>query len=172
LLLEDSRALVTEIDLDPGQAYVVPQAELGSVWIALDPMTRYRKKHGSTQRRQIHPGATSYIRRGEQLRFLANGAHTRLILVHPKRPHQDLTLESWVLDTELVDGSDRGETLFVAISVCNLRDLRDLGDENESLWSKPKFINLRAGELTWVRPGIHRFKNLGPGEARFVTIEW
>ena len=31
---------------------------------------------------------------------------------------------------------------------------------------------MKSGEVRWIRPGIHHFKNLGLTAAELVSIEW
>jgi hypothetical protein len=76
------------------------------------------------------------------------------------------------LSSSIEDASDRNATLLVAISDCRFRDVRNLGDESEWTPSKPEIVAMSVGNVKWIRPGIHHFKNLGLATAKLVSIEW
>ena len=85
---------------------------------------------------------------------------------------QDLTLEALTVSNALEDASDRNDTLIVALAPVQLRDVWNIGDESQWRPSKPEVIRMGAGDVKWIRPGIHHFSNLQPTPARFVFIEW
>jgi hypothetical protein len=61
--------------------------------------------------------------------------------------------------------SPRNDMLLIAITDVELRD--DASDAAE-----PPVIRLKSGDVTWVKEGRHRFKNVGAQGARFVTLEF
>jgi hypothetical protein len=173
VLLDDAKALVTEVELSAGQTYPVAEDQTGTVWIALDPVVLLETKGGQQNQRRVHSGDAATVHAGEHVEFRAQrGLPARLVLVRPKMTQQELTVEPFVLTGSLEDASDRNATLFIAISNSRFRDTRNLGDESEWKPGKPDTITMRSGSVRWIRSGIHHFKNLGPTAARLVSIEW
>jgi hypothetical protein len=173
VLLDDARALVTQIKLSAGQTYILPEDQGGTVWTALDPVMLLETKGGQQDQKRVHAGDAATVGAGEHVEFQAgHGLPARLVLVKPKMTQQELTVEPFVLTGSLEDASDRNATLLVAISNSRFRDTRNLGDESEWKPGKPDTITMQSGSVRWIRSGIHHFKNLGPTAARLVSIEW
>ena len=173
VLLDDAKALVTEIELSAGQTYTVPEDQGGAVWTALDPVVLLETNGGQQKQKRVPAGDAATVGAGEQVEFRARrGLPARLVLVKPKMTQQELTVEPFVLTGSLEDASDRNATLLIAISNSRFRDTRNLGDESEWKPGKPVTITMRSGSVRWIRSGIHHFKNLGPTAARLVSIEW
>jgi hypothetical protein len=172
VILDDPKAIVTQIELSTGEGYTLPKDQAGSVWIALDPVILKTAKVGLQNNKSIRAGDAGTISSGDELEFRVDGEpRARLVIVRPKTTHQELTVEPVVLGS-LEDGSGRNATLFVAVSDCHFRDIRNLGDESEWIPGKPAIIVMKAGNTRWIRPGIHHFENLGPTESKLVSIEW
>jgi hypothetical protein len=98
-----------------------------------------------------------------------------IVLVEIVSAQQPLTINATTLAPNgvLEDASDRNSTLLVAIDPLLLRDVRDLAEEGEPWKSSPqRKIELQKGQTVWLKKGIHRVRNAGSSEARFVTIEW
>lgn len=62
----------------------------------------------------------------------------------------------------------RGDTVLVAVTAVALRD--DPGSEGDS--APPAVIQLQPGGAVWLAAGLHRLKNVGAADARFVTLEF
>jgi quercetin dioxygenase-like cupin family protein len=173
VLLDDAKALVTQIELSAGQTYTVPEGQAGTVWTALDPVVLLETKGEQQNQKRVHAGDAATVSAGEHIGFRAGrGLPVRLVLVKPKTTQQELTVESFVLTGSLEDASGRNATLLIAISNSRFRDTRNLGDESEWKPGKPDTITMRSGSVRWILPGIHHFKNLGSTAARLVSIEW
>ncbi len=173
VVLNDAKALVTQIDISPGGTYKLPEAQGGDVWTALDPVILLTKKGGQQSQKRVRAGDAATVETGEQIEFRAGrGLPAHLVVVKPKMTQQELTVGPFVLSGSLEDASDRNATLLVAISNCRFRDTWNLGDESEWTPSKPDIVVMKAGSVRWIRPGIHHFKNLGSSAARMVSIEW
>ena len=173
VLLNDAKALVTQVELSAGQTYPVAEDQNGTVWTALDPIVLLEMKGGQQNQKRVNAGDAAIVHAGEHVGFRAErGLPARLVLVKPKTTQQDLTVEPFVLTGSLEDASDRNATLLIAISNSRFRDTRNLGDESEWKPGKPDTITMRSGSVRWIRSGIHHFKNLGPTAARLVSIEW
>lgn len=172
IVLDDKKVLVTRIDISHGATYTLPKDQIGDVWIAIDSVELVTIKDGKGSRKLLDAGDSAIVRSEEQLLFRQKSTRSaRLVIVRPKSSHQDLTVESFILDS-LEDASDRNATLLVAISDCHFRDTRDLGDENGSLLGKPDAVLMKSGSARWILPGIHSFKTIGPTVAKLVSIEW
>jgi len=173
VLLNDKKALVTQIEVSPGETYILTKDQEGDVWTAIDPVVLVTKKGGSQTRKRVRAGEAAIVGSDEELQFhVESNSHARLVIVKPKMAHQELTVGPFVLNSTIEDASDRNATLLVAVSGSRFRDTRNLGDESEWIPSKPDIIMMNAGRVRWIRPGIHHFKNLGPVPARLVSIEW
>jgi hypothetical protein len=61
--------------------------------------------------------------------------------------------------------AQRGETLLVALTPVQLLD--EAADAGQ-----PARIELTPGQVTWVKAGWHKFKNVGTAAARFVSFEF
>ncbi len=59
--------------------------------------------------------------------------------------------------------AQRGETLLVALTPMQLLD--------EAV-GKPGRIELDPGQVTWIKAGWHKFRNVGTAAARFVSFEF
>jgi hypothetical protein len=173
ILLNDEKALVTQIEVSPGETYVLTKDQRGDVWTAIDPVVLVTKKGGAQISRRVRAGEAAIVSSDEELKFhLESVSHSRLVIVKPKMAHQELTVGPFILSSSIEDASDRNATLLVAVSDCRFRDTRNLGDESEWIPSKPNIVTMSAGSVRWIRPGIHHFKNLGPIAAVLVSIEW
>jgi hypothetical protein len=173
VLLDDAKALVTEVELSAAQTYTLPEDQGGTVWTALDPVVLLATKDGQHSQKRIHTGDAATVGAGEHVEFRAGrGSRARLVLVKPKVTQQELTVEPFVLTGSLEDASDRNATLLIAISNSRFRDTRNFGDESEWKPGKPDIITMQSGSVRWIRPGIHHFKNLGLTPAKLVSIEW
>ena len=173
VLWEDRTVLVTQIDLSPGESYLILKDESRAVWTVLDPALLAIKKDGSESRKQIRPGEAEVVGVDEQLVFQGQtGQGVRLIIVKPKGQHQDLTVSHFLASGSLEDASDRNATLLVAVTACRFRDTPNLSDESEWVPGKPIIVAMKVGTVRWIRPGMHHFKNLGSIAAKLVSIEW
>ncbi|MHB1022637.1 MAG: hypothetical protein ACYC46_14220 [Acidobacteriaceae bacterium] len=173
VLLKDARALVREVNLSPGQAYMLPKNQLGVVWVALTPLIFSQTTHGQQIQKQVASGDAETDNADERSSFRTkDGQPGRLIVVTPKVIQQELTVSPFVIENSLEDASDRNATLLVAITDCRFRDIRNRGDESEWIPGRPDIVMMKSGEVRWIRPGIHHFKNLGPTTAKLVSIEW
>ena len=98
-----------------------------------------------------------------------------IVLAEIVSAQQPLTINATTLAPNgvLEDASDWNSTLLIAISPLQLRDVRDLAEGGEPRKSGPqRKIELQQGQTVWLQEGIHRVRNAGSSEARFVTIEW
>jgi hypothetical protein len=172
-LLNDAKVVVSEFKLSPGQTYTLPRNQFGTVWVALDPLILSQTEQGKQIEKQVAPGDAATASASEQASFRAgDGLSARLIVVSPKEIQQELTVAPFVFANGLEDASDRNATLLVAITDSRFRDTRNRGDESEWIPGKPDIVTMKSGEVRWIHPGIHHFKNLGPTAARLVSIEW
>ena len=172
VLLNDAKVVITEVEVSPAEPYTLPQGQNGLVWVALDRINFLAVRGDLRESRQIHAGGSGKGALGEELQFKASGSPAHLVIIHPKTPHQELTVGPFVLGRSIEDASDRNETLLVAITDCRFRDTRNLGDESSWLPSKPNVISMSAGSVKWTDPDIHHFENLSQTPARLVAIEW
>ena len=173
VLANDARALVTRVQLSPGESFIMPDDQTGSIWVSLDPLVLVTRKDGRQNKRNVLAGNTGTIIAGETLTFeIEIGLHAQLIIVKPKMPQQDLTVGPFLQSNSLEDASGRNATLLIAISSSQFQDIRNLGDESEWKPGKPDIVTMRSGSVRWIRSGIHHFKNLGPNPAKLVAIEW
>ncbi len=174
VILDDARVQVTIVELAAGKDYNLKGARHGSIWIALDNVAAIAEA-GANAHRKIHRGETHLLPTGQTAGFVCDSnGYTRLIVVNAKRAVPAITVNTETLSpgNELQDASDRNETLVVAISAVQLRDIRNLGDESAWIPSKPEVISMDSGNVRWIRPGIHHFRNLLRGASTFVTLEW
>lgn len=173
VLLNDEKALVTQIKVSPGETYSLTKDQGGNVWVAIDPVVLVTNKGGMQTRRRVRAGEAAIVGSDEELEFrVESNSRARLVIVKPKIADQELTVGPFVLNSTIEDASDRNATLLVAVTDARFRDMRNLGDESEWIPSKPNIIVMNYGSVRWIRPGIHHFKNLGPMAASLVSIEW
>jgi len=173
VLLNDTRALVTQVEVPPGETYTLHGNQEQTVWVTLDSIVFSGGKGGDQTPKRARAGDAATLNKGGQIEFRsANNLPAHLIVVRAKNTQQDLTVGSLSLTGGLEDASARNATLFVGISSSHFQDVRNLGDESEWLPSSPEKIVMQPGSVRWIKPGIHHFKNLGPGAAKLVTIEW
>jgi hypothetical protein len=169
VLLNDVKAVVTEVEVSAAAPYTLPQSQNGAVWVALDPVTLSRVKEGQRDNQRIHAGDSGKGAPDEDLQFRANGSlRGHLIVIRPKTPHQELTVGPFVLTNSIEDASDRNATLLD----CRFRDTQNLGDESTWKPGKHQIVRMRAGSVRWIDPGIHHFENLSQTPTRLVSIEW
>ena len=98
-----------------------------------------------------------------------------LVLIEIIAASQALTIEKTALGghKEMEDASDRNSTLLIAISPLQIRDTRNLAEEDGPWKSGPqKSIELHEGQFTWLQRGVHRLRNSGNSTICFVTVEW
>jgi hypothetical protein len=149
-----------------------PLSEVGIILLALD--TCSIKVNG--QPVELRSGERKFLH-GRRTVILApfGSGSVSLVAVNIVTAAQALTFDSLEIlpRKELEDGSDRNDTLLVALAPLKLREVRDLSDEDEP-WKSgpPRMIELEKGQFTWLKPGVHRLRNTGNSAARFVTIEW
>jgi hypothetical protein len=126
-----------------------------------------------SEARKIEAGATGRVPSGGVTQFRNNsGVPARLIIVDIKDARQKLDISTETMSRGLYDASDSNERLIIALAPLLLRDVWNTTDESEWQPSKPLIIRMSAGDVRWIRAGIHHFDNLGPAPARFVLIEW
>lgn len=122
---------------------------------------------------KVRAGAASAIVSGAEVHLLNESQSiARLIVIDVKTACQPLTIHSHSVTSSLEDASDRNETLLVAISPLQIRDTCNLGDESRWVPGKPDILRMSQGEIRWIGPGIHHFKNLLRHPAHFVLLEW
>jgi hypothetical protein len=173
VLLNDAKVVVTEVEVSPDASYTLPQSQNGVVWVAIDTASLLTMRGGQRNTRQIHAGDSGMRGTGEELQFRADGgSRGRLVVIHPKTQHQELTVGPFDITTSLEDASDRNATLLVAITDCRFRDVRNLGDESTWKSSRPQVVEMMAGSVKWIAPGIHHFENTGRTPAKLLSIEW
>ena len=61
----------------------------------------------------------------------------------------------------------RDDMLLIAIGNIDLQDEAGAGSE-----MMPSSMRLKSGDVVWIKGGRHRFKNIGSGTAKFVTLEF
>jgi hypothetical protein len=61
----------------------------------------------------------------------------------------------------------RDDMLLIAIGDIELRDEGGSGSE-----MMPTSMHLKSGDAVWIKGGRHRFRNIGSGTAKFVTLEF
>lgn len=173
VLLNDARALVTQVEIPPGETYTLQGNQEQTVWVTLDAVLFSDGKGGDQPPKRAREGDAVTLNKGGQIEFRsANNSPARLVVVRAKMVQQVLTVESLSLTGSLEDASARNATLFVGISSCHFQDIRNRGDESEWLPGSPERIVMQPGNVRWINPGIHHFQNLGPGASKLVTIEW
>ena len=172
VVLNDSKVVITEVEVTPGKPYTLATGRNGDVWVALNPVEIVTGMDRRQNRRKLQAGDAEFSDSTENLQFrVSEGSHAAVLVVRLKAPlAQKLTIEQ--ISPSFEDASDRNQTLLVAITDCHFRDTRNIGDESEWIPSKPNVVMMRAGEVKWIRPGIHHFENLGGSAARLVSIEW
>lgn len=171
VILDDQKARVTVVEVPADEGYALEAGKYGSVWVALGPFEIISTNGDVGASKRILAGDFGKISSGEKRWFRVEGRlAARLVLIDPKTLHQELTVGAFPLDVQ--DGSDRNDTLLVAVSDCHFRDIRNLGDESEWKPGEPEIIAMKSGTVRWVRAGIHHFKNLGSRMAKAVSIEW
>jgi len=173
ILLDDQKARATAIEVSLAEPYTLKADKRGSVWVALDPFILSKNKGGQKSSKRVRAGDAEIVGSDEELQFRTeSGLRARLVVIDPRMPHQELTVSPFTLSSSIEDASERNATLLVAISDCRFRDVRNLGDESEWTPSKPQIVAMSVGNVKWIRPGIHHFKNLGLATANLVSIEW
>lgn len=174
VLLEDQKVLVTEVELSDGEPFFLPHAAYGTVWIARDPMMFAETSNGQHQVRPVPAGHVQSAETDEKAQWSAKpDSRARLLLVTPKTPHQELTIEPFLTGNRTSeDASDRNATLVVAISPIRFRDTQNRGDESQWIPSKPEIITLHSGGLKWISPGIHHFYRVSTQNGNAISIEW
>jgi hypothetical protein len=173
-LSENVRARATLVTIPRRSSYTFQAGgEQECAWIVLDEGLEV-KKEGSSARERSTP-ATGKLSPRESAIFVndADGPK-RLITVEPKETIQELTVEKTVLapNQKLQDASELNDTLLIAVTGVNLRDVRNLGDESHWKSSRPVFVRLRSGAVAWLKPGMHELKNVSSRSCEFVTVEW
>lgn len=107
VVLNDARALVTRIEISPAETYTLRKHQMGDIWIAIDPVELVTMKDGRHLSKQLPVGEAAIVGSEEELIFrVKSSAHARLVVVKPKMPHDELTVQSFVLGS-LEDASDR-----------------------------------------------------------------
>lgn len=174
VVLEDSRARATTVEIPQSGTYTLQSnAAKGSVWVALEDARFVITDAGVSQNKTVSAGDTGKVPPGNSVQFQnEKQGPARLIIVDVKTSLQDLTVQAFSISGSLLDASDRNETLIIALAPLRLRDVWNTG--NESRWrpSKPEIIRMGAGDVRWIRPGIHHFSNQLRTLAKFVFIEW
>jgi len=180
VILDDSRVRVTLVALAPGQSYVARgAAPHGSVWVPLDHgVVAHTAGSMAPEEAFIQAGQelVETIGAGSNVTFSLNDKANpaRVVIVDVKSETQPPTLDSVTLTPglEMEDGSARNDTLLIAESQLQLRDVRDIGDEGSPFRGMPHIIRMEPGDVRWIRHGIHDIKNLLPTPAKFTLIEW
>ena len=173
VLSSTERAKVTRIDLTPGETYTLKAGQQGDVWVSVDPLVLTINEADHQSRKQVGAGEAAIVDAGKEVQFnAAESSRSQLIIVEATAPHQALTVGPFIVNTSIEDGSSRNATLLVAVSACHFRDTRNRGDESEWIPSTPEVINMDAGTVRWIRPGIHHFKNLDQRPSKLVSVEW
>jgi hypothetical protein len=143
------------------------------VWIALDDNASISRTNARVDTEKVRAGAANALPSGAEMQLLNESQSiARLIVVDVKAASQPLTIDSLSVPSSLEDASDRNETLLVAVSPLQIRHTWNLGDESRWVPSKPDVLRMSQGEVRWIRPGIHHFKNLLRRPADFVLLEW
>ena len=173
VLLNDQKVVATEIEVSSAEPYTLPEGRNGAIWVALTPVTLFKVKDGKQNSWNVQAGDAEMSGSNEVVQFRAGGGSpARLVVIHPRAPHQELTVEPFVMRDSIEDASERNQTLFVAITDCHFQDTRNLGDESRWTPSKPETVRMKAGSVKWIQPGIHHFKNIRQAPAKLVSIEW
>ena len=69
VLWSDEKALVTQIELSPGQTCSLTKDNAGDVWIAIDPVVLVTKKDGFQSGKRVRAGEAAIVGSGEELQF-------------------------------------------------------------------------------------------------------
>ena len=173
-VLDDSTAKIYEVMLRAGQSFTIPEEKFGMVWVALNAGRLVSKDESGKQRsRLLTAGDAEFDGTGTRLTLGAGSkSWSKLVVVVPKTPHQELTITPITLKQPLEDASVRNKTLLVAVTQSHIQDIRNSADESRWVPEKPKLVSLKPGEVAWVAAGIHHFRELNASTAQLVSIEW
>jgi hypothetical protein len=174
VILEDSKVRVSTRQLAPHQSFTITgTAPFGTVLIRSDgPGLCGDSKGGS---RIVGNSDPCLIPEGKTATFENTTAHTvAMLLVNVMQEKQPLTVNKVVLGPgkEIEDASERNDTLLIAMSPVQLRELHNLADESTWAPTKPKILKLNPNAATWMPPGTYHLKNLLATTCSFVTLEW
>lgn len=149
-----------------------PSSSNGFIVLSLTDTTLLINNHPFA----LQPGDTRVIPGKQALTLEDSYAQAApIVLVRIDTATQSLTITKTNLapSAQSEDASDRNDTLVIALSPLTLRDVRDLGEEDEPWKSAPPAtLSLSPGQTSWLNPGMHRLTNLAQTKASFVTIEW
>ncbi|WP_264801048.1 hypothetical protein [Acetobacter nitrogenifigens] len=146
-----------------------PTNQYGAVWIALTGgMTG---KGGKT----ISRGDYGEAKPGDDILFSPEGSsRPGLIIISVQTEKQPLTITPVTIDPGgvMADASDRNTTLLIALNNLAITDITSSGEEENWRVGKPEKIAMQAGEVRWIKPGVHKLKNVKSTKSELITIEW
>ncbi len=174
VVMNDAKVRVTAVVIPRETLYTLQSTtQRGSIWIALDDARLVTSAAGVAQERKLQAGDAESVRPDDDIQFRnENQSPAHFIIVNVKNASQELTLHVFTVSKALEDASDRNETLIVAVSPLQLRDIWNTADESQWRPSKPDVIRMSPGDVRWIRAGTHHFSNLQRMPAKFVFIEW
>jgi hypothetical protein len=166
-------ASVSTVQLNPNTSMnLVPKSEVGIILVAID--TCLLEVNGVPV--TLEPGQRKFVHGRHAVTVSQDATNVAvLVVINVASASQELTFDKTELTpgNELIDASNRGNTLLIALSPLKLLDRRNEAKEDEHpRWGSPLLIDLERGQFTWIEPGVHQVRNRGDGPARFLTIEW